>query len=128
MNNPKIYFAEIGSDEIKELPIVEGSLKIESEDVRVPEPISRKSYSFNCKIVKSEFDKMLSYPPKVLRKAQEMLDSIKNDVQILNVCKPPLNRKERRSRVKALNKKIAIFNTYCKEHGLHLIRKKNDHE
>lgn len=118
----RIFFAPVGSDDFKELYVVEDSTMLKYEQSHgdtddVSWKMSQAEYNFfveNNPYVKA----LLKDGPIV--KANEMLKSIKEDIAMFYKFKPPLNRRERRERAKALKKKIARFKVYCKENNIEI--------
>lgn len=99
----------------KELPVVEDSVKISVEDEYTePIPINKMSFSIQ---VDGDVSNIFAESNPVMH-AQDMLDTLKKDLKEFCVSKPPRNRKERRTRARELEKKIARFKAYCKENNI----------
>lgn len=99
----------------KELPIVKDSVKISAEDERTaPIPINKMSFSIKFD---GDASNIFAESNPVMH-AQDMLGVLKKDLKEFYVSKPPRNRKERRTRARELEKKIARFKAYCKENNI----------
>lgn len=55
-----------------------------------------------------------------LNKAYVMLNNIKESLSLFYVCKPPINRKERRERAREIKREILRFKYYCNKNGIHI--------
>lgn len=99
-----------------ELPVVEDSLRFDEDHDKLvdPFPKNKMSFSFICR--HPDFKKWLNDNP--LTRAQDMSDALKRDLEAFYVSNPPRNRKERRTRARELEKKIARFKEYCKENNI----------
>lgn len=103
--------------------VVADSLAIMSEE----EPWKPKPLSFTATFEDAEALKNLVFMhpdvQKIMQRAQDMLDHIKEQLDLFYRLKQPLNRKERRERAKGLKVKIQRFNAYCKAHGIEIKNK-----
>lgn len=105
--------------------VVADSMSILSEEELSEEkPWKPKPLSFTATVEDAEAFKKLAYMhpdvQKIMQRAQDMLDHIKEQLCLFYRLKPPTNRKERRERAKELKGKIQRFNAYCKAHGIEL--------
>lgn len=55
-----------------------------------------------------------------LNKAYVMLNNIKDSLSLFYVRNPPINRKERRERIREIKREILRFKGYCKKNGIHI--------
>lgn len=117
----RLFFAPKGTADFKEFPIVEGSLDIkdkEEECFKATLPPIKTSF-------KMQFDDILDVLERYLHsqaldRANEMLESIKEDIAKFYTTDTPKNRQERRKRAKELKKRIARFKAFCKGHNIEL--------
>lgn len=105
--------------------VVADSTSILSEEKSSEEePWKPKPLSFTVTVEDAEALKKLAFMhpdvQKIMQRAQNMLDHIKDQLDLFYRLKQPLNRKERRERARELKGKIQRFNAYCKEHGIEI--------
>lgn len=99
-----------------EVPITEGSLRYEDGYDKLVDPFSQHKMSYSFYFEHPEFKKWLNNNP--LTHAQEMIDELNDDLKDLHTNNPPLNRKERRKRMREISKKCERLKAYCKKYHI----------
>lgn len=117
----RLFFAPKDTVDFKELPIVEGSLDIKDKEEEYFEatlPPLKTSFEMQSDDILDVLERYLH--SQAIERANETLESIKEDIAKFYTTDPPKNRQERRKRAKELKKRIARFKAFCKGHNIEL--------
>lgn len=99
-----------------EMPVAKDSLRFDEYHDKLVDPFPKNKMSFSFYCEHPDFKKWLKDNP--LAYAQKMIDELNDDLKDLHTKNPPRSRRERRKRMREINKKYERLKAYCKKYHI----------
>lgn len=120
-NGAPISYRIIADSLAYEVSMAEDSVEISTSSDGHTDSIPMNKMSFSVD-VEGNVSEIFAVPQPIIR-AQEMLNTIKEELTLFYHQNPPRNRKERRERGREIKRHIERFNRYCRKNHVVLKNK-----